>query len=238
MADRDDAVRRVYEAADGDPAGVPERLCEALIDVLSADAATLCLFTDTPGRQLLCASSPEALRLEELQYEASDGPCVSAATSGRAVVVGDLSSEVTPWPVFGALVREQLPHVAALFAFPLAFEGQVLGSADVLLHQPRTPTPEVVEQGLSAARAATMVLLSTYEGLTADESPPWAPSEEFDEYWSSLRQAVGVLAARLGIDTGEALARIRAYAFGSGEPLPDIADSILHGPPHQPSGPS
>jgi hypothetical protein len=237
MVDLEALARRVYEAAQGDPAGVPERLCAALTDVLSADAAAISLFPGTPSRQLLCASSAEALRLEELQFEVDEGPCITAAASGQAVLVGDLGREVTPWPVFGALVREQLPDVAALFAFPLSFDDQVLGSVETLLHHPRTPTTEIAEQGVLAARATATALLSSYEDLPPDAIPPWLASDDLDEYWGSLRRAVGVLAARLGIDTGEALARMRAYAFRSGEPLPDVADSVLHDPPRRIQGP-
>ncbi|WP_406725059.1 GAF domain-containing protein [Streptomyces sp. GD-15H] len=115
------AVRLVAEAAAGAPdEEVPRRVCAAVCEGLGVDGATLSLLTDTPSRQLLAASNDAALLLEEIQFTVLEGPCISAARTGEPVAVADLRHELTLWPLFGAMVREKLPHVGSVYALPLS----------------------------------------------------------------------------------------------------------------------
>jgi hypothetical protein len=232
MADRVDVERSVLEATDGDPATLPQRLCEVLRDTMSMDAATLSLFTDTPHRQLLGATSEVGLRLEKLQFGLGEGPCVTAARTGVEVVVNDLRRELTEWPLFGPCAQEQLPDVGAIYAFPLQVDARrTLGAVDLLSHHPLDPTPEIIERGAVAAHAASLALLSAYQAtLDRGRLPPWEPEDILDSYWGPTHAAVGLLVAELDITDDEALARMRAHAFGSGRPLPDIAHEIVADP--------
>ncbi|MCX5205755.1 GAF and ANTAR domain-containing protein [Streptomyces sp. NBC_00237] len=222
-------MEKVLAAAAGDPAGLAARMCAALADGLSAAGAGMSLLPDTTARQLLCASTAEALRLEELQFETAEGPCVTAARTGRPVVVADLTHEVTAWPVFGTLVREQLPGVQAIHAFPLALAGRVLGCADVFFHRPTPLDPVLHARATAATTVITATLLRAYADLptSLEGDAPWESGPQASTHWTSAYHAVGVLAERLHISADEALARIRAQAFRTGEPLPQIAAQLL-----------
>ncbi|MEU6390849.1 GAF and ANTAR domain-containing protein [Streptomyces sp. NPDC046939] len=232
MVDRIAVERSVREAAEGDPARLPRRLCEAIRESVSMEAGTLSLFTDTPHRQLLCATSDAALRLEKLQFGLGEGPCVTAARTGDKVVVGDLHTELTGWPVFGSCAQEQLGDVGAIYAFPLRLDAhRTLGAVDVLCRDPHDPDPETVRAGVIAARAASRELLHSYQE-TVDQGglPMWEPEDIMDSYWGPTHAAVGLLAGELDITADEALTRMRAHAFGSGRSLPDVAEDILADP--------
>ncbi|MDO0925731.1 GAF and ANTAR domain-containing protein [Streptomyces sp. TG1A-8] len=231
-ADEHRAARTVAQAVSGTaPAQLPRHLCAAVREALGADGVTLALLTDTPSRQLLAASDATALRLEQIQFTVLEGPCISAAATGEPVLVRDLHGAPTPWPLFGATMREQLPQVRSVYAFPLFFGDYVLGSLDVLACHPHTLAEDVAEQGQDVADAVAEALFRVHTKLlTGDEPPDWEPAGIVRAHWFDTFRAIGVLAARQGVTTEDALALMRARAFGTGRTLADITTDILGGP--------
>ncbi|MEU9984206.1 GAF and ANTAR domain-containing protein [Streptomyces sp. NPDC050856] len=232
-ADEMGAARWVTEATAGvSPRELPRRLCAAVCESLGADGATLSLLTDTPSRQLLGASNAMALRLEEIQFTVLEGPCISAASSGEPVVAEDLPGTPTPWPLFGASMREQLPEVHAVYAFPVYFGDYVLGSLDVLALRPGTLGEATMRQGPHVADAVAAALVPARAQLiTGGEAPDWEPEDIVRAHWFDTRRAVGTVAARRGLGPEEALALMRAQAFRTGQTLAAITAEVLSRPP-------
>jgi hypothetical protein len=46
---------------------------------------------------------------------------------------------------------------------------------------------------------------------------------------SIVHQATGMVAAQLGLSVGEALVRLKAFAFGNGRALDDVVKDVLSG---------
>ncbi|MFE6526985.1 GAF and ANTAR domain-containing protein [Streptomyces sp. NPDC057794] len=230
------AARMVAEAsADTPAADVPRRVCEAVRDGLCVDGATLALLTDTPSRQLLAASDDDALTLEDIQFTLLEGPCISAARTGEPVAVHDLRHELTPWPLFGATLREKLPRVTSVYALPLFFGDYVLGTVDLLALRPHALGEEALEEASQVADAVTAALMTTREMLlTGSRAPDWEPRDVVRAHWFDTARAVGALVARRGISQEDALALMRAEAFRTGKPLADITTDILRDPPRRP----
>lgn len=228
------AARSVAEASAGvSPKELPRRLCSAVCESLGANGATLSLLTDTPSRQLLGASNATALLLEEIQFTVLEGPCISAAAGGEPVVVDDLHGTPTPWPLFGASMREQLPGVRAVYAFPVYFGDYVLGALDLLAFRPDVLGEATVKQGPHVADAVAAALLpARAELITGKEAPAWEPVEVVRAHWFDTRLAIGKVAARRGLSPEDALALMRADAFRTGKTLTDITAGILGRPPH------
>lgn len=225
----------VAEAAVGAvPEEIPRRLCLAVCQALGADGATLSLLTDTPSRQLLGASDPTALLLEQIQFTVMEGPCISAAASGEPVILNDLDRTSTPWPLFGASMREELPQVKAVYAFPLYFGDYVLGSMDLLGLHPNAMCESAVKQAPEVADAvATALLPARKHLLPGKEAPAWEPIEVIRAHWFDTHRAIGMVASHKGLSPEDALALMRARAFGSGRTLADVTADILGDPPHR-----
>ncbi|MDN3296374.1 GAF and ANTAR domain-containing protein [Streptomyces ficellus] len=236
-ADEMRAARLVAEAAAGAaPEELPRRLCGAACEGLGADGATLSLLTDTPSRQLLAASDSTALLLEEVQFTVLEGPCISAAASGEPVIVDDLDHEPTPWPLFGANMREKLPQVKAVYAFPVYFGDYVLGTMDLLALRPRALPEDAVRQAPEVADAVAAALLPARRQLLSGmEAPAWEPTEDIRAHWFDTHRAVGMVASHKEISPEDALALMRARAFRTGRTLADITADIL-GQPRNESG--
>ncbi|WP_217239374.1 GAF domain-containing protein [Streptomyces sp. AC555_RSS877] len=147
-------------------------LCRTVCEALSVDGATLSLLTDTPSRQLLCASDATALCLEEVQFTAAEGPCITAAAEGTPVLVEDLREDLGRWPFFSAGMNERLPDVGAVYAFPLSLGDETLGSMDLLRHDRGGLDDRAVRECRHVADAVVEGLLSTLTELLTGSAPP------------------------------------------------------------------
>lgn len=227
------AARMVAEAAArASLEDVPRRVCEAVRDGLGVDGATLSLLTDTPSRQLLAASDDAALQLEEIQFTLLEGPCIAAAQTGEPVAVHDLRHDVTPWPLFGALMREKLPQMTSVYALPLFFGDYVLGTVDLLALRPHALDEEDLVQASDVADAVTAALMRTREMIiTGSRAPEWEPRALVRAHWFDTARAVATLVTRRGLSQEDALALMRAEAFRSGRSLADITADVLRDAP-------
>ncbi|MEV5435356.1 GAF domain-containing protein [Streptomyces sp. NPDC052682] len=230
------AARLVAEAAEHAPLEeVPRRVCEAVCEGLGMDGATLALLTDTPSRQLLAASNDAALLLEEIQFTVLEGPCITAAHTGEPVAVDDLRGALTPWPLFGATLRERLPQAGSVYALPVYFGDYVLGTIDLLAWRSHALSEEALEQASQVADAVAAALLPARAMLlTGAEPPAWEPEEVVRAHWFDTARAVGALVARRGLVPQDALAVMRAEAFRTGRSLADITADVLRDPPALP----
>jgi GAF domain/ANTAR domain len=206
----------------------PERLCAACVDALPVDGVGLSLITrDQPdGRTLLGASDVTGAQIEELQFTLGEGPCVSAFTDARPVLVPDLQ-DTEPrlrWPMF---TREaEAVGVGALFAFPLQVGAIGIGVLDC--HRSRKGPFGETAEALAVADAVTMALITLRVGLRLDPRQ----LDLFDLSWRThavVHQATGALSAQLGVSTADALARLRAHAFLHSRPLEAVARDVLDG---------
>jgi hypothetical protein len=62
------------------------------------------------------------------------------------------------------------------------------------------------------------------------QAPPGALGAELEEganFRFVVHQASGMVAAQLGVSVGEALVRLRAYAFGNERLLADVAEAVV-----------
>jgi hypothetical protein len=145
MVERGSVTRAVLglERGQVDDRGLAGRICQACVDGLGIDGASISLLTASDARQTLCATDPVAELLEDLQFTFNEGPCMQAAVTGNPVLVPDPQhgSEAARWPIFTAAVTEQT-LVRALFALPLQWGAVNMGVLD--LYSAPTPPATVV----------------------------------------------------------------------------------------------
>lgn len=213
-------------------ADIPGKLCRACHAALPVDGVGLSLMTEgqPDGRLLLGASDEQGVRIEEWQFGLGEGPCVSAFVAGRPELVPDLQAREAclRWPMF---TREAASAgVAAVFAFPL--QVGVIGIGVMDCYRSRVgPLAEIAEA--LAVVDAVMVALLNVEITSGEDAVPEVAL--FDLSWRThavVHQATGALSAELGILVGEALARLRAYAFRYSRPLDEVAADVLSGRLH------
>ncbi|NJC22600.1 GAF domain-containing protein [Arthrobacter pigmenti] len=84
---------------------------------------------DARGRRTSAGSTDSLVRvLDNLQYEAGEGPCLTAWASGQPVIINDLGAE-TRWPRWTASVYAE--PVRSVVSVPLIYNAEPLGALKV-----------------------------------------------------------------------------------------------------------
>jgi hypothetical protein len=198
-------------------------ICRACMAGLDIDGAAISLLTADPLRETVFATDATANLLEDLQFSLGEGACIDAAVSRRPVLVADMNdpAQTARWPVYAAAVVQQT-GVRAIFALPLQWGTIDVGVLDLYRRAPGGLSATQMRDALSAADAATLMLL----GLRSDPGDP----RSWDRSWGSraeIHQATGMVVAQLGISAADALARLRAHAFAEQRLLGDVAGDVV-----------
>lgn len=217
----------------GDERRWAEQICRACVEGVDVDGASMSLLTAKVSRTTLWASDHTARLLEELQFSLGEGPCMQAATTGRAVMVPDLghSGAGRGWPMFAAAVAEQTT-ARALFVLPLQWGVINLGVLDLYRVTPGGLSQVQWRDVLGAAHLAAVMMLEPRTGPAGPEpvGDRARDASRLDTALGShahIHQATGMVLAQLGIDATEALARLRAHAFAHQRPLLDVATDVV-----------
>ena len=206
--------------------GETQRLCDVCAEVTSMSGAGIMLMSTHVPQGSVCTSNDVSALIEELQYALGEGPCVDAYHQNRPVIEGDLADPVRPrWLAFAGPALEA--GVRSIFGFPLQVGAVRLGALDLYSDQPGRLTPDQHANALVMADVAAEVVLAMQSN-----APPGRLAAELEaggNFEIAVHQATGRVAAQLNISVGEALVRLRAYAFGNDRPLREVAQAVVAG---------
>ena len=151
-------------------------ICRACVQGLDIDGAAISLLTADPLRETVFASDATADLLEDLQFSLGEGACIDAALSRRPVLVADMNdpAQTARWPVYAAAVAEQT-GVRAIFALPLQWGAIDVGVLDLYRRAPGAFSAAQMQDALSAADAATLILLGLRSGPATTSRPGTGP---------------------------------------------------------------
>jgi hypothetical protein len=202
----------------------PARLCEVCAEVAGMTGAGIMLMTGDTQQGSVCSSNEVSALIEELQFTLGEGPCVDAHLEDRPVLEPDLADPASArWLAFTP------PAVAAgaraVFGFPLRVGSVRLGALNLYRDQAGPMTDDQYADSLVlagvAARAVLAMQARAVPGMLSTEL------EEGANFRFVVHQASGMVAVQLGITVAEALARLRAFAFGNDVLLRDVAEAVV-----------
>jgi hypothetical protein len=176
---------------------------------------------DGPSGVVLAATDERAWQLEELQFALGEGPCVEASGGGRPVLEPDLvAAGSSRWPRFGAAVLDA--GVRAVFAFPLRVGAIRVGVLDLYRDTPGPlAAPDLVEALAFADAATAMVLhMQDHDGAGSALTDPIDSRAE-------VHQATGMIMVQLDVSLAEALLRLRAHAYATGQTVAAVAADVV-----------
>jgi hypothetical protein len=175
---------------------------------------------------VLASSDGASRRLGEVPFEVGEGPCLEALSFARPVLVSDLLGEgQARWPGYVSVVRDH--GVRAVFALPLHVGVVRLGVLEMYGARARALSSAELSLALAFTRAATDSLVDAPSGSSVtllDDRCVRAMDRRIE-----IHQAQGMVTVDLGVDLAEALALMRAHAFGLDLPLLEVARGILAG---------
>jgi hypothetical protein len=163
-------------------------------------------------------------RIEELQYTLGEGPGLDAYCQDRPVLEPDLADPATPrWFGFAGPAVEA--GVRAVFGFPLQVGSVRLGALNLYCDRPGPLSDEQYADALVMADVAARAVLVMQAG-----APPGALAAELEagaDFQYVVHQAAGMVSAQLDASVGQALIRLRAYAFGHDRRLVHVAQDVV-----------
>ncbi len=233
----DENLRQLHEALLSTE-GVEEFLHETAVLAAGLVRGGLsCGMTLQPnGRPLTVAcSDPVAARVDEVQYQLDDGPCLHAMRDGHMVRIED-TAEKARWPEFEAQAASH--GIRSCLALPLNTDGKPVGALNLYAREASafgTAEARLAENFAHNASGALSLVtrLASHAAL-------------IDQLRSSLAsrgiidQALGIIMAREHCIQDRAFAILRAASQNSNVKLRDIASSVVTsvtGEPPQPPPP-
>jgi len=172
----------------------------------------------------VCTTNAVSDLIEQLQYTLGEGPCVDAYNEDRPVLEPDLARPAMPrWLAFSGPALEA--GVGAVFGFPLQVGAVRLGALNLYRDRPGALTADQHTDALVMADVAAQAVLVLQAG-----APPGRLAAELEasaDFHYVVHQASGMVAAQLDVSVGQALVRLRAYAFGNNRPLRLVAENVV-----------
>jgi GAF domain-containing protein len=192
------------------------------VEALEADMAGLTLL-DADGRATTAvATKPEAVEVDQAQYDADRGPCLDAFREAQVKRVDDVRSEVR-WPEFADAAAAH--GVLSSLSLPLVIQGEGIGALNLYSGRPEHFS-EVHEAGGSEFASGAAVALASARAY-------WAQAERADglaramESRAVIEQAKGVIIATTGASADEAFELLRAQSQSENRKLREIAAEIV-----------
>jgi GAF domain/ANTAR domain len=227
---RDDERRARIVAAVTKPdatasvAELMQRLCWFAVDQMTLSGCALVLMSGTDSASLLAGAGPRAATITGLQMDLGEGPCLQAYASGVPVLMPDLAAaDADRWPAFAAAALAA--GVQAEFSLPLSVGQSGIGTLDLCRDRPGMLSDEHLTDALVTADIARDAVLYQHYAPGGRGLAELLETAGTDRI--VVHQATGMIAAQLDDTVSNALARLRAAAFGSGRPVDDVARDVV-----------
>lgn len=211
-------------AAGRTPGLETRQLCQVCAEVTGVSGAGIMLISGDLPRGSVCTTDDVSALVEHLQFELGEGPCVDACQQDRPVLEPDLAEPATPrWLAFAGPALDA--GVRAIFGFPLRVGVVRLGALNLYCDRPGPLSDDQYADALVmadiAAQAVVAMQANAEPGRLAQEL------EAGGDFQYVVHQASGMVAAQLDVSVGQALIRLRAYAFGNDRPLTGVSEDVV-----------
>ena len=175
-------------------------------------------------RGSVCTTDDVSALVEHLQFELGEGPCVDACQQDRPVLEPNLAEPATPrWLAFTGPALDA--GVRAIFGFPMRVGAVRLGALNLYCDQPGPLSDDQFADALAVADVAAQAVVA----MQANAEPGRLAQEleSGGDFQYVAHQASGMVSAQLDISVGQALIRLRAYAFGNDRSLTGVAEDVV-----------
>lgn len=162
------------------------------------------------------ASDAVALRVDAVQFEAGQGPCLDAIQEDRIFKSDDLSTE-TRWPLFAARAHAET-GIRSMLGLRLFARGRTMGALNLMSAEPRAFDDDSLS---TAALFAALAAVALNAAQTEETLQLALKSRDI------IGQAMGILMERHGITDKEAFQRLSTASQSLNVRLKDVADQVV-----------
>ena len=208
MGNADDGLAEDFAAiarelhAETTPAGTQQRITRVAVDAVGGcDHAAICVIGRRGGVQTVAATDDVPARVDAIQYETGQGPCLDAMAGHETCVIDDLCVDGR-WPAFSRRAAEET-GVRSMLSFRLFVQGDTIGALNLYSREPAAFDLHGRVTGTVLAAHAAIALTSARERQHAQHL------EEALRSNREIAMAMGVLMGRGGMTEVEAFTQLR-----------------------------
>ncbi|HXH36172.1 MAG TPA: GAF and ANTAR domain-containing protein [Plantibacter sp.] len=199
-----------------------DQLVEPLLQLIPLSGVSVATLGNALSAETIAASDRQIARIDELQFDLSEGPCWEAVSSGRPVLESAIQRDGHhAWPSFAAAIKEHA--VGAIFAFPLRVGPLQVGAVELYDTSEQTLSEQLVDEMMSLTRPLSRyVLRRTVELAALPDASQHKPHAR-----RRIHQATGFVIAQLGLSPDDAHLFIQAQAYAQNRPMAEVAEDII-----------
>jgi len=200
-------------------------LTERCVELFSVSAAGIILRNANERLELVAASDETMHRLELLELQTDEGPCIDCYRSGIAVPAQILAGALERWPLFAPVALRA--GFQAAQALPMRLRGITIGALNLYSRDEDGLSADDLTTAQAMADVATIAILQHRAAVSAQ-----ALNEQLQEALNSrivIEQAKGVLAERAAVGVDAAFTALRSHARRHGLRLTEVARGVIAG---------
>ena len=199
------------------------RLAEACVSICGAVGAGIVVADQDGVLRDVAYSSEQIRRLERVQLQSGQGPCVECFRVGHQVEVPNLAEALERWPRFTSAALQA--GIGSARALPLRLRGRTVGALNLFHTEPRACSPEVLRAAQALADLAVVGIVQYGHGPQLAEQVQ-AHVKGALEARSLIERAKGFVAERSGLTMDESFEHMRRYADREQLGLTQVAQSV------------
>ena len=221
-----DAFAEIARAllAEGDVQDTLQKICDLAVETIDGCDHAGISFLKGRRVETPAASDDVPRKVDVIQYEVGQGPCLDAIREHEVFETGDLGRE-DRWPDFASRAQRET-GLTSMLCFRLFIEGDTLGALNLHSKAADAFGEESRTVGLVFAAHAAVALSTAMH----DEQ-----MEEALQSRDLIGQAKGILMAREGITADKAFDMLRRASQRLNVKLRDVAYGVVN-PPGSPPG--
>jgi GAF domain-containing protein len=195
------------------------RICELAVSIVDGcDHAGITVVRR--GRpETVAASDDVPAKVDALQYQTRQGPCLEAIVEHRTFRSHDLATEHR-WPQFAKRAASRT-GVRSMLAYRLFTDQDTLGALNLSAGRPRAFQDDVLPIGAVFAAHAAMAFAQAREHEQIEHLEQAIASNR------AIGTAVGILMTTRGIGDDEAFELLRSSSQAANRKLRDLADVVV-----------
>ncbi|HUY20949.1 MAG TPA: GAF and ANTAR domain-containing protein [Acidimicrobiales bacterium] len=198
-------------------------ICRRASRLLHMRGASVVLMNDGTLSSVASAYGVPVI-VQDLEFTLGEGPASDAYTEGRPVFVDKLTSFTSRWPQFARALVET--EIRSVYALPLQLGAIKLGVLVLYSDRPGALKGDGLSAAVLVADLVTDQVLAIQAGA-APEVLAWGIAVDDDR--AVVHQATGMISAQRDCTIGEAIVRLRAYAFAAERPIDQVGADVVAG---------
>jgi transcriptional regulator with GAF, ATPase, and Fis domain len=205
--------------AETSPETTQERVTRAAVGTVEGcDHAAISIVRRRGGIETVAATDEVPSRVDAIQYDSGQGPCLSAIVDQQLCMIEDLAVD-TRWPGFTARAVEET-GVRSMLSLRLFLRGDTIGALNLYSLRPEAFDEHACAVGTVLAAHAAVALSAAQEHQRAEQLADALESNR------EIAVAMGVLMGRAGVSRDEAFTMLRRASQHLHRKLREVAAEV------------